>query len=336
MVRPLIVDCTGPRLTAEERSLFRNLDPLGFILFARHVQDPDQVAALVSELRESVGRMDAPVLIDQEGGRVCRLRPPHWRAAPPAAVFAALAVRDGQAARRATWLNSRLLAAELGDLGVSVDCLPVLDLRLEGAHDIIGDRSYGADPALVADLGRAAAEGLIAGGVQPIIKHIPGHGRAMQDSHLALPVVDADHDTLTATDFAPFRAMNDMPLAMTAHITYTALDPDRPATLSPSVIGDIIRGEIGFGGVLISDDITMKALSGSLAGLARDSLAAGCDVALLCNADFDDRRAVLGAVDPVEDPAALSAAFTAPGATPFDREEGLGELQSLIAGASLL
>lgn len=335
MVRPLIVDCTGPRLTAEERSLFRNLDPLGFILFARHVQDPDQVAALVTELRESVGRMDAPVLIDQEGGRVCRLRPPHWRAAPPAAVFATLAVRDGQAARRATWLNSRLLAAELGDLGISVDCLPVLDLRLEGAHDIIGDRSYGADPDLVADLGRAAAEGLIAGGVQPIIKHIPGHGRATQDSHLALPVVDADHDTLTATDFAPFRAMNDMPLAMTAHITYTALDPVRPATLSPTVIGDVIRGEIGFGGVLISDDITMKALSGSLADLARASLAAGCDVALLCNADFDDRRAVLDAVDPVEDPSALSAAFTAPAATPFDREDGLAELQSLIAGATL-
>lgn len=333
MPRPIIVDCTGPALTAEESALFRDLDPLGFILFARHVETPEQVRRLVNDLRESIGRAEAPVLIDQEGGRVCRLKPPHWRAAPPAAVFGTLAVSDLEAARRACWLNSRLLASELADLGITVDCLPVLDLRLEGAHDIIGDRAYGSDPGLVAEMARAAAEGLMAGGVLPIVKHIPGHGRAMQDSHLALPVVDATRETLSATDFAPFRALHDLPLAMTAHITYLSLDPDAPATLSQSVIADVIRGEIGFEGVLISDDITMKALTGSLPDLAARAIDAGCDAALLCNASFEDRRAVLEAAEPMGGSAAVrvTAAFTPSPAQAFDAKAGLGELESLLA-----
>ncbi len=333
MPRPLIVDCTGPRLTADECALFRDLDPLGFILFARHCETPDQIRALVDDLRKSVDRAHAPVLIDQEGGRVARLKPPTWRAAPPAAVFGVLAKTDMETAKRAAWLNSRLLAAELGNLGITVDCLPVLDLCVEGAHDIIGDRAYGSDPALVAALGGAAADGLMAGGVLPVIKHIPGHGRATMDSHLALPVVETDHDTLAAADFAPFRALNHLPLAMTAHITYLSLDPERPATLSPRVIAEVIRGEIGFNGVLISDDITMKALSGSLPELGLQAIDAGCDAALLCNASFEDRRVVLEAMEPMGGSEAVSvtAAFTPSGAEPFDGEAGAHELSSLLA-----
>ncbi|RMF08148.1 MAG: beta-N-acetylhexosaminidase [Alphaproteobacteria bacterium] len=333
MPRPIIVDCTGPVLDPEERALFRALDPLGFILFARHVETPDQVRRLVDDLRHSVGRLDAPVLIDQEGGRVCRLKPPHWRAVPPAADFGALAAGSLELGKRAAWLNSRLVAVELADLGISVDCLPVLDLRLEGAHDIIGDRSYGSDPDLVAVLGRAAAEGLMAGGVLPVVKHIPGHGRAGQDSHLALPVVDAHRQTLAATDFAPFRALCDLPLAMTAHITYLSLDPDAPATLSRKVIDEVIRGDIGFQGMLISDDLTMKALTGALPDLAIAALAAGCDAALLCNASLEDRRAVLEAVEPLGGAASarVRAAFAPPEADPFDAQAGLMELEELLA-----
>lgn len=332
MPRPLIVDCTGPTLTPDERALFADLDPLGFILFARHSDDPGQVRELVNDLRDSVGRADAPVLIDQEGGRVCRLKPPHWRAAPPAAVFGEIAAVDEDRARRATWLNSRLLAAELAELGVTVDCLPVLDLRFPDAHDIIGDRAYGDAPDLVADLGRAAADGLMAGGVLPIVKHIPGHGRAFEDSHLALPRVEAGRETLRATDFAPFRALRDMPLAMTAHIVYSDIDPDRPATLSPGLIRDVIRREIGFDGIMISDDITMKALDGTLEDRARGALSAGCDVALLCNAAYKDRRRVLEAVAPMEDPTAIIAAFTPPSPEPFDAGAGLAELDALLTG----
>lgn len=332
MPRPLVVDCTGPVLTPDERALFADLDPLGFILFARHCEDPDQIRALVNDLRDSVDRTDAPVLIDQEGGRVCRLKPPHWRAAPPAAVFGELAADDATKGRGAAWLNSRLLAAELAELGVTVDCLPVLDLRFPDAHDIIGDRAYGSEAGLVADLGRAAADGLVAGGVVPIVKHIPGHGRAFEDSHLALPRVEADRQTLAATDFAPFRALRDMPLAMTAHIVYVDIDPDRPATLSPDLIRDVIRGEIGFRGVLISDDITMKALDGALEDRASDALNAGCDVALLCNAAFEDRRRVLEAVAPMEDPTAIMAAFTPPAPDPFDANAARAELDALLAG----
>lgn len=334
MPRPIILDCTGERLTADEAALFRDLDPYGFILFARHLRDPEQVRTLIGELRESVGR-EAPVLIDQEGGRVARLGPPHWRKPPAAGRFAELAERDRAAACRAAWLNSRLIAEELRDLGITVDCLPVLDLRLPGAHLIIGDRAYGATPDEVIDLARAAAEGLMAGGVLPVAKHIPGHGRATADSHLELSRVDASRAELEATDFVPFRALKDLPIAMTAHVTYEAIDPDRPATLSPRVIEDVIRGHMGFKGALLSDDLTMKALKGPLPELAGQALAAGCDALLLCNADIGDRRAVLEAVSPLDDAARrhLDRHFATPPREPVEIAAVTAELAGLMGTA---
>lgn len=329
--RPIILDCEGARLTADEAALFRDYNPLGFILFARHVESPDQVRALIADLWQAVGRA-APILIDQEGGRVARLRPPHWPEFPAAARFGDLAAQDMDAACRAVWLNSRLMAEDLSALGITVDCLPVLDLRLPGAHLIIGDRAYGSTPEPVIRLGRAAAEGLMAGGVLPVIKHIPGHGRAAVDSHLELPRVDAARAELEAADFAPFKALKDLPIAMTAHVTYTALDPNRPATLSPTVIHDVIRRDIGFGGALLSDDITMKALNGPLPELAKASLAAGCDALLLCNASLADREAVLQAVPPAGRYLRrhLERRFSPPPRRQFDDAEARIELAALL------
>ncbi|MBV8651617.1 MAG: glycoside hydrolase family 3 protein, partial [Alphaproteobacteria bacterium] len=242
--RAVIFGCAGKTLEASEHAFFRDADPLGFILFARNCETPDQIRALIGELRDSVGRADAPVLIDQEGGRVARLRPPHWRSYPSGAQIAALGKDAADAARTA----AHLIADDLRRLGITIDCLPVLDLSFPGADAVIGDRSFGADPERVAELGRAQCEGLLSGGVLPVIKHIPGHGRGTVDSHFALPVVDASREALEAADFAPFRKLNDAPWAMTAHIVYTALDPDRAATLSPTVIDEVIRGVIGFDG----------------------------------------------------------------------------------------
>jgi beta-N-acetylhexosaminidase len=252
------------------------------------------VLALVEELRSAVGRA-APVLIDQEGGRVQRLAPPHWRAAPPAGRFGALAAHHLEAASRAAWINARLIAAELARLGIDVDCAPVLDNPVAGAHGVIGDRAFGSEPWVIARLGRATVEGLLAGGVLPVVKHIPGHGRATLDSHEALPVVGSPAAELEATDLPPFRALADAPFAMTAHVVYTAWDADRPATLSPAVIRDIIRGRIGFRGALISDDLSMQALTGGLAERTRRAIAAGCDLALHCNGDAAEMAAVAGA-----------------------------------------
>lgn len=291
-VSAAIFGCGGTRLAAEERAFFRSAAPLGFILFARNVESPEQVRGLTDELRDCVGRADAPVLIDQEGGRVARLRPPHWRAAPAAARLGALALHDRAAGIEAARLNGRLLAAELHALGITVDCVPVLDLRIPGAHAVIGDRAFGADPDLVAALGRATAQGLLAGGVLPVIKHIPGHGRAEADSHLALPVVKASRAELEASDFRPFRALADMPWAMAAHVLYSAIDPDRPASISSVVVTEIIRGSIGFDGVLICDDLSMAALTGDLGTRARAVFGAGCDIVLHCNGNLDEMRAV--------------------------------------------
>ncbi len=290
--RACILGCSSTTLTDAERRFFREADPWGFILFRRNVESPDQVRRLVETLRTSVGRPDAPVLIDQEGGRVQRLRPPHWPAYPPSSAYGGLPPADR---REMVWLGARLIAHDLHALGVTVDCLPVLDVPAPGAHDVIGDRAYARDPGEAASLGRAAADGLIAGGVLPVIKHIPGHGRAGVDSHKRLPAVDATLAELEARDFVPFRALADLPMAMTAHVVYRALDRTRPATTSPAVIAEIIRGAIGFEGLLISDDLSMKALKGGLGERTGAALAAGCDLALHCNGDAKEMAGVVDA-----------------------------------------
>ncbi len=269
----------GPVLGADERAFFRAMRPWGFILFARNIGTAREVQALTRDLREAV-QDDVLIFIDQEGGRVQRLKPPLALLRRPARPFGDLYVQDPDAAREAVFLNHRLLAHELISVGVDADCAPCVDLLHPDGHGIIGDRAFGSDPALVADLGRAACEGLLAGGVAPVIKHIPGHGRAAVDSHLALPVVETDLKTLDATDFAPFRALNGAPMAMTAHVVYAAADPDRALTVSPAAIDNVIRARIGFDGLLMSDDLSMKALGGDLAGRSAAAIAAGCDVVL--------------------------------------------------------
>jgi len=311
-----VFGCAGPILSAEEAAFFRDVRPWGFILFGRNIRTPDQVRALVAALRATIDRPDAPILIDQEGGRVQRLGPPHWRRYPPGRAYAAL---EPEIAYR----GGRLIAGDLAALGINFDCAPVLDVPTPGAHDIIGDRAYGDEPDRVASRGRAFAEGLLAGGVLPIIKHIPGHGRAAADSHLDLPVVDAGLADLTARDFAPFRALADLPMAMTAHVVYAAVDPDDPATTSARVIQDVIRGVIGFDGVLISDDLSMKALRGDFSTRASRSLAAGCDLVLHCNGDMAEMRAVSQGIVPLAGAAlarteAALARLRPPG--PFDLE----------------
>jgi beta-N-acetylhexosaminidase len=285
-----IYGCAGHALTADERAFFRDAKPWGFILFKRNIDSPDQVRSLTEALRETVGDPDAPVLVDQEGGRVQRLGPPHWPKYPPGRAYLE-AADDPLAARDLVRLGARLIAHDLKAVGINVDCLPVLDVPAPGAHDIIGDRAYARDPGLVAMLGRAAAEGLLAGGVLPVVKHAPGHGRALADSHHDLPVVETPLDELEAWDFRPFRACSDMPLAMTAHVVFTAVDAKRPATTSRAALG-LMRGALGFGGLVMTDDLSMKALSGSLGQRARASLKAGCDVVLHCNGDLSEMRAV--------------------------------------------
>lgn len=332
--RAVIFGLAGPFLDSAERAFFAAADPLGFILFARNCVSPEQIAVLTRELRHCVGRADAPVLIDQEGGRVQRLKPPHWRAAPAAERFGGLDERDAGAAVEAAWLNARLLAADLQPLGIDVDCAPVLDVRAPDGHGIIGDRAFGDSPQRVATLARATCEGLLAGGVLPVIKHIPGHGRATLDSHEALPVVDAPADVLQACDFAPFAALADMPLAMTAHVVYSAFDA-APATTSTAIIRDVIRGRIGFDGLLISDDLCMRALAGSPGDRARSALAAGCDVVLHCNGELAEMRAVAQACAPLS-PAgaerfARARALLRP-PTAVDKTEAGQRLASLLNG----
>ena len=294
--RAVIVGCAGEQLSADESCFFGAADPLGFILFRRNCRSRGQVRELVAALRGAVGRSDAPILIDQEGGRVARLRPPCWRLYPSAARFGSLPDPQAEVAVR---LGARLIADDLGDLGITVDCLPVLDVPVAGAHPVIGDRAYGTEPDRVTKLARAACHGLLDGGVLPVIKHIPGHGRATVDSHKALPVVTAAASELVESDFAPFRALHDMPWAMTAHIVYQALDPDHPATLSRRLIDETIRASIGFDGVLISDDLSMAALPGTLAERAKGALEAGCDVILHCNGDPVEMTAIAGSIGPL-------------------------------------
>ena len=290
--RAIIFGCSGPRLTDEETRFFNDADPLGLILFDYNCESPDQISALVAAFREAVGRPDAPVLIDQEGGRVTRLKAPHWRHPPPAAVFANAAATDLQAAGAMARTNARLIARDLIQLGITVDCAPVVDVPVPGAHDIIGDRALGQDPDMIATLGRAVCDGLHDEGVSPVIKHMPGHGRAMADSHKDLPRVGEALDLLEKTDFRPFRLLSDMPYAMTAHIVFDAIDGERPATVSKRVIDSVIRGAIGFDGVVMSDDIGMEALSGTPAERAKAVIEAGCDVVLECWGKLDVMQAI--------------------------------------------
>ena len=293
-------------VTADEQAFLRDADPWGFILFARNIDDPDQVRRLIADLRGTLGR-NAPVLIDQEGGRVQRLRPPHWPSYPPGAAYGQLYDHDREAGLAAARMGARLIAADLAALGIDVDCLPLADVPVAGADAVIGDRAYGETPAKVSALAAAVAEGLRRGGVLPVLKHIPGHGRATADSHADLPVVDADRAMLECTDFAAFRPLAGLPLAMTAHVVFTAIDPVAPATTSATMVRQVIRGEIGFGGLLMSDDISMGALSGSIGERSRAAIAAGCDVVLHCNGRLDEMKAVAAEAPGLADQAAQRA-----------------------------
>ena len=293
--RACILGCAGLALGGEERAFFRDAKPWGFILFRRNVESPDQVRALTAALREAVDREDAPILIDQEGGRVQRMGPPHWPAYPPGSAYGALPANDPLARREAARLGARLMAHDLAAVGIDVDCVPVADVPAPDGHDVIGDRAYARTAEEVAVLARAAAEGLLAGGVLPVVKHIPGHGRARADSHHELPVVEADREALEAVDFTPFRVLSDLPMAMTAHVVYAAWDAKRAATLSRKVMRRVVREAIGFDGLVMTDDLGMKALQGSLAELTQASLAAGCDVALHCSGILAENREVAGA-----------------------------------------
>ncbi|MCW5734187.1 MAG: beta-N-acetylhexosaminidase [Enhydrobacter sp.] len=291
-MKAAIFGCAGTALSSDERAFFRDADPLGYILFARNIQSPDQARCLTEDLRSCVARAEAPILIDQEGGRVARLRPPYWRKAPPAQLLGALYASDPERGLEATRLNSHLLAADVSSIGCDVDCAPVLDIGFPQTHAVIGDRAYASQPEPVAALGRAAAEGLLAEGVMPVMKHIPGHGRATVDSHETLPRVGAPRDALERTDFVPFKFLADLPWAMTAHVLYEAIDPDSALTVSARGVSEVVRGHIGFEGLLLSDDLSMQALGGTLGERTARALAAGCDIALHCNGRMDEMRQV--------------------------------------------
>jgi beta-N-acetylhexosaminidase len=331
---PAIFGCAGTRLRPDEAAFFARVAPIGYILFARNCAEPDQVRALIEELRSAGSDPAAPVLIDQEGGRVARLRPPYWRLPPPARAFGDLYVRHQKHALEACRLNARLMAHDLAALGIDVDCVPVLDVPVPGSHDIIGDRAFAADVATIVALARAQVEGLIEGGVLPVIKHIPGHGRARSDTHDHLPVVEASAAELAGQDFAPFRALADLPLAMTAHVVYSAIDAVEPATTSRPVIEDVIRRHIGFSGALMTDDLSMKALAGPMERRAERALAAGCDIVLHCNGELAEMEAVAaGAASfPAASRARIASALARRGAArPFDAAAARERLAALLA-----
>lgn len=305
-VRAFITGLAGTALSPAERAFVREHEPWGFIIFKRNVETPSQLRRLIRAVREAAGR-NVPVLVDQEGGRVQRLGPPHWPSYPPGAAYGRLYDRNPADGIRAAYLGARLIAADLAAVGIDVDCLPVADVPASGADPIIGDRAYGQSADKVSALARAVADGLLEGGVLPVLKHIPGHGRATADSHHALPVVEADQDTLRKSDFAAFRPLSDLPLGMTAHVVYTAIDPIAPATTSVTLVRDVIRGWLGFAGLLMSDDISMGALSGSIEARARTAIAAGCDVILHCSGELAEMQAVASAVPVLTGEAAARA-----------------------------
>src|SRR3984893_13390167 len=334
--RAFITGVSGTELGAEEREFIRATRPWGFILFKRNIATPPQVIQLIRELREAIEAPDAPVLIDQEGGRVQRLGPPHWPVYPPGATFGALYDIDRALGLRAAQLSSRLIAADLIALGVPVDCLPLADVPVEGSDAVIGNRAYGTESGKVAAIARAVTEGLQQGGILPVLKHIPGHGRATADTHFRLPEVETSRAELERTDFAAFRPLADLPMAMTAHVVFSALDPAHPATTSATIIEQVIRGVIGVEGLLMSDDVSMNALAGSIAERTRSIFAAGCDMVLHCNGKLDEMREVAAETPELSDQALQRAdralaARTAPQA--FDRLAARAELDVLIERA---
>jgi len=298
-LKAFISGCAGTSLSDGERAFFAEARPCGLILFARNCATPAQLRALTASFEEAVESDEVLVLIDQEGGCVQRLNPPEWRKMPPARAYGLLYADDPEAAKAAAFAGARLIAAELHDVGITVNCAPVLDVPQPDAHGIIGDRAYSDDPDVVTALGRAVIEGYLAGGVLPVIKHVPGHGRAKVDSHLSLPRIDATEAELAAVDFRPFHALRDAPLAMTAHVLLPCFDDRRPASVSPVIMGEVIRGRIGLKGLVMSDDIGMEALGGPIAERAAAVIAGGCDVALHCSGSLAEMHAVAGVIPPL-------------------------------------
>ena len=331
--RAFITGISGTDLSAAEREFISTARPWGFILFKRNVDCPSQVAGLIDQLRQTLGQPEAPVLLDQEGGRVQRFGPPHWPTYPAGAVFGRLYDLDPAFGWTAARLSARLIADDLLRTGVTVDCLPLADVPVPGADAVIGDRAYGTNPVKVAAIARAVTEGLEQGGILPVLKHIPGHGRATADTHFRLPVVDIARDALEATDFAAFRPLADLPMAMTAHVVFSAIDPAHPATTSATMVEQVIRGSIGFQGLLMSDDVSMNALAGSIAERTRAIFSAGCDVALHCNGKLEEMRDVANhspelSGEPLRRAYRALAGRKAP--LPFDRSAARAELDSLI------
>lgn len=331
--KAFITGVAGTNLSAEERNFIAAERPWGFILFKRNVADPAQVTALTDQLRAAVGEPNAPVLIDQEGGRVQRLSPPHWPLYPPGAAFGSLYDIDAALGLRAALLSARLIGDDLAELGVTVDCLPLADVPVAGADAVIGNRAYGTEPTKVSAIARAVTVGLAQGGILPVLKHIPGHGRATADTHFRLPVVDTSQAELEKTDFAAFRPLIDLPMAMTAHVVFSAYDPAHPATTSATMIETVIRGLIGFQGLLMSDDVSMNALAGSIAERTRAIFAAGCDLVLHCNGKLDEMREVASETPELSGKALIRAeralASRKP-PVPFDRAAARAELDALI------
>lgn len=331
--RAFITGISGLTLRDAERDFIRAERPWGFILFKRNIETPEQVTALVRELRAAAEAAEAPILIDQEGGRVQRLGPPHWPAYPPGASFDVLYDMDPKLGLAAARLSSRLIAADLIDLGITVDCLPLADVPVAGADAVIGNRAYGTEPNNVAAIARAVTDGLEQGGVLPVLKHIPGHGRASADSHFRLPTVDTARDELERTDFAAFQPLADLPMAMTAHVVFSALDPAHPATTSATIIDQVIRGLIGFQGLLMSDDVSMNALAGSIAERTRAIVGAGCDVVLHCNGNIDEMREVARETPELTGKAlerARAALAARKQPQPLDRQAARAELDALL------
>jgi beta-N-acetylhexosaminidase len=336
--RAFIIGISGPELSDPEREFIRSERPWGFILFKRNIENKSQVTRLNAELRKLIGEPDAPILVDQEGGRVQRLGPPNWPIYPPGAVFDTLYDQDRSLGLTAARLTARLIAADLIETGFSVDCLPLADVPVAGADAVIGNRAYGTDPGKVAAIARAVTEGLEQGGILPVLKHIPGHGRATADTHFRLPTVDTSRAELEKTDFAAFQPLADLPMAMTAHVVFSALDPAHPATTSATIIEQVIRGVIGFQGLLMSDDVSMNALAGSIAERTRAIVRAGCDMVLHCNGKLDEMREVARETPELTGKALERArrALAARGQPqPFDRLAARVELDALINRAGM-